>query len=316
MKSFFNTKESTENKDHGLWVEKYRPTQISEYIGNDDFKQTIEKSLEQNSINHLLLYGPAGSGKTTAAKMLVNSIECDSIYINASDERKIDDVRTKIKGFAASVGFKSIKIIILDESEFLTPESQAALRSLMETFSKHCRFILTCNYIEKIIKPIRSRCQEFEIIPPSKKDICIHLAKILKLENIEFKPSDVQTIVNKCYPDIRKVINTSQQNCINGTLQLSEKSIKDNDVKQKVIQILKSSSSNKLTEIRQLIADNSLSTFDDMFTVLYENVDEYAKGNVGTVIIQISEHMFHDSFVVDKEINFMSCIVQILEEIK
>ena len=160
---------------HGLWVERYRPQDLSTYVGNEHLKSKVERFLDDGNVPHLLLYGRAGGGKTTLAKIIVNSIECDYLYINASDERNIDLVRDKLKTFASSIGFKPMKIVILDEADYLNVNSaQPALRNLMETFSAHCRFILTCNYVEKIIDPIQSRCQTYKIIPPSKKDVALH----------------------------------------------------------------------------------------------------------------------------------------------
>ena len=147
-----------EKLEHSLWVEKYRPTSLETYIGNEHLKSKVSVYLESGDLPHLLLYGKAGTGKTTLAKLLVNNIECDYMYINASDENSVDTVRNKVRGFASTMGFKDYKIIILDECDYITPNAQAALRNLMETFSKHCRFILTCNFVERIIDPIQSRC--------------------------------------------------------------------------------------------------------------------------------------------------------------
>ena len=152
---------------HGLWVERYRPQDLSTYVGNEHLKTKVERFLDDGNIPHLLLYGRAGGGKTTLAKIIVNNTECDYLYINASDERNIDLVRDKLKTFASSVGFKPMKVVILVEADYLNVNSaQTALRYLMETFSAHCRFILTCNYVEKIIDPIQSRCQTYKIVPP------------------------------------------------------------------------------------------------------------------------------------------------------
>ena len=170
----------TQNKQHTLWVERYRPVSLENYIGNEHLKTKVSKYISTGDIPHLLLHGKAGTGKTTLAKLLVSNVDCDQMYVNASDENNVETVRNKIKMFASSVGFKDLKVIILDECDFLTPNAQAALRNLMETFSKHCRFILTCNYVERIIDPIQSRCQSFQIIPPSKKEVAIHISKILK----------------------------------------------------------------------------------------------------------------------------------------
>ena len=140
--------------EHSLWVEKYRPTELENYIGNEHLKSKVKVYLDSGDMPHLLLFGRAGTGKTTLAKMLVNSIECDYLYINASDENSVDTVRNKVRNFASTIGFKDMKIIILDECDYITPNAQAALRNLMETFSKHCRFILTCKFVERIIDPI------------------------------------------------------------------------------------------------------------------------------------------------------------------
>ena len=131
-----------------LWVEKYRPSTLENYIGNEHLTSKVKHYLETGDLPHLLLFGKAGTGKTTLAKILVKNIECDYLYINASDENNVETVRTKVKEFASTIGFKDMKVIILDECDYITPNAQAALRNLMETFSKHCRFILTCNFVE------------------------------------------------------------------------------------------------------------------------------------------------------------------------
>jgi DNA polymerase III delta prime subunit len=195
-----------EENNHSLWVEKYRPNKLEDYVGNEHLKAKVEGYLESGDVPHLLLYGKAGTGKTTLAKLIVNSIDCDYIIINASDENNVDTVRNKVKNFASSMGFKPFKIIIMDEFDYMTPNAQAILRNLMETFSKHCRFILTCNYVEKVIEPIQSRCQSFQIVPPTKKDVAIQMSKILKAENIEFDVKDLVPIIDSAYPDIRKFI--------------------------------------------------------------------------------------------------------------
>ena len=166
--AFFEDKE-TEEVNNSLWVEKYRPQKLDEYVGNEHLKTKVADYLQSGDVPHLLFFGKAGTGKTTLAKLIVNTIDCDHIIINASDENNVDTVRTKVKGFASTIGFRNSKIVILDEFDYMTPNAQAILRNLMETFSKHCRFILTCNYVEKVIDPIQSRCQTFQIVPPTKK---------------------------------------------------------------------------------------------------------------------------------------------------
>ena len=222
-----------------LWVEKYRPSNLDTYIGNEHLKSKVKVYLESGDLPHLLLYGRAGTGKTTLAKLLVNNIDCDYLYINASDENSVDVVREKVKNFASTLGFQEMKVIILDECDYITPNAQAALRNLMETFSKHCRFILTCNFVERIIDPIQSRCQSFQIIPPDRKQVAIHVSDILQKENVNAKVDDIVTIVNGGFPDLRRVINGAQRQVVNGELVIDEGMSIQNDYKNQVLEILK-----------------------------------------------------------------------------
>jgi len=190
------------NNEHSLWVEKYRPNKLEDYVGNEHLKSKVAGYIESGDIPHLLLYGKAGTGKTTLAKLIVNSVDCDYMIINASDENNVDTVRNKVKNFASTIGFRQSKIIILDEFDYMTPNAQAILRNLMETFSKHCRFILTCNYVEKVIEPIQSRCQTFQIVPPTKKDVAVQISKILQSEGVKFEIKDLVPIIDAGYPDL------------------------------------------------------------------------------------------------------------------
>ena len=301
-----------------LWVEKYRPSSLDTYIGNDHLKSKVSVYIESGDLPHLLLYGKAGTGKTTLAKILVKQIECDFIYVNASDVRRVDDLIPKVRGFAATIGFKDKKIIILDEVDYISGHSQAALRNLMETFSRHCRFILTCNYVERIIDPIQSRCQSFQIVPPSKKEVAIHLSDILTNENVKFEVDDIATIINGSYPDIRKVINTSQRQVVDGILRMDAREIILNDYKLQILEVLKSSKSKKetFTEIRQILADAKVTDFADFFRLLYDEVDSYGSGHIAEVILLIAKYEQSDSQVVDKEINSMAMLIEILQEIR
>tara|TARA_Y100000356_G_C11253934_1_gene288864 strand:- start:30 stop:944 length:915 start_codon:yes stop_codon:yes gene_type:complete len=300
-----------------LWVEKYRPSQLENYIGNEHLKQKVSGYLESGDLPHLLLYGKAGTGKTTLAKLLVKNIECDYIYVNASDENNVETVRTKVKQFASTVGFKDMKVIILDECDYITPNAQAALRNLMETFSKHCRFILTCNFVERIIDPIQSRCQSFQIIPPSKLDVAKHLHNILVQENIMDTPEDIKILVETGYPDIRRVINSAQRNIVNGKLKLDTTSIIQNDYKLKLLKILETQNKkNAFKEIRQLLADNKITDFADLFRLLYDEVDVYGKGHVAECILIIAKYELSDVQVPDKEINAMAMLIELLGVIK
>jgi len=312
MAFFEDTQE--EKVNNSLWVEKYRPHKLSEYVGNEHLKEKVSNYLETGDVPHLLFFGKAGTGKTTLAKLIVNSIECDHIIINASDENNVDTVRNKVKGFASSMGFKKWKIVILDEFDYMTPNAQAILRNLMETFSQHCRFILTCNYVEKVISPIRSRTQEFQIVPPTKKDVAVQISQILGKEDIKFQPTTLVPIIDSSYPDIRKIINTCQLNSNKGELKVDTSSIMDADIKIKVLDILKGSDSkpNKWKNIRQAVADSRIQDFTELYSYLYEKIDEYGGNNTSNIILILSESQHKDALVVDKEITFMSCIIQIV----
>ena len=224
---------------NSLWVESYRPTSLDTYIGNEHLRSKVEVYIASGDLPHLLLYGRAGTGKTTLAKLLVKNIDCDYLYINASDERKLEMVRDKVKNFASTIGFSDLKVIILDEADYITPASQAALRNLMETFSKHCRFILTCNYVERIIDPIQSRCQSFQIIPPDRKQVAVHLSNILTQEGVDTNVDDIVTIVNGGFPDLRRVINAAQRQVVDNKLVIDEGMSIQNDYKNQVLEILK-----------------------------------------------------------------------------
>ena len=306
-----------ESVKHTLWVEKYRPNKLDNYIGNEHLKSKVSVYLESGDIPHLLLFGRAGTGKTTLAKLLVNNIDCDYLYINASDENSVDVVREKVKNFASTLGFKDMKVIILDECDYITPNAQAALRNLMETFSKNCRFILTCNYVERIIDPIQSRCQSFQIVPPDRKQVAQHLANILNNENVQYDIKDIATIVNGGYPDIRRVINGSQRQVVEGKLVIDENTITQNDYKLQVLEILKTQDKkNSFQNIRQLLTDSKVTDFSDLFRLLFDTVDDWGKGHIAECILVLSKYQQSDAVVVDKEINVMAMFVEIIGSIK
>ena len=304
-------------QEHTLFVEKYRPTVLEDYVGNEHLKSKVEGYLKSGDVPHLLLYGRAGTGKTTLAKLIVKNIECDYLYINASDENNVETVRTKVKQFASTIGFKAMKVIILDECDYITPNAQAALRNIMETFSKYCRFILTCNYVERIIEPLQSRCQIFEIIPPDRKQVAMQAVKILDSETVDYKLSDISMIINANYPDVRKTINAIQRSIVDGRVEMDKQSSIQNDYKLQVLEILKThNKKDAFKALRQLLADNSIRDYSDCFRLLYDNVDEYATGHVAEVILLLARYEQSDTQVVDKEINFMAMLIEILGVIK
>ena len=301
---------------HTILNEKYRPDTLEGYICKDEVKAKFQEFIDNQDLPHLLFAGKPGAGKTTLAKILVNNIDCDFLYINATDERSIDIMRDKVGAFAAAGSFKPLKIVILDEATHILQAGQVILLNMMETYSLTTRFILTGNYAERLIEPLRSRCQEFDLSPPSKKVIAQHISVILDKENIEYEIPDLVTIVNKFYPDFRKIINNCQKYTVDGTLTLDNSVNLTDDYQVKVLEELKKPSIKSFNLIRQIIANAEVESFESLYKFLYDKLNESAKGNEGTIICTLEEHMYHAHFVLDKEINIMSCISKILETIK
>ena len=303
------------SKKHTILNEKYRPDTLEGYVCRDEDRIKFQEFIDNQDVPHLLFAGKPGAGKTTLAKILVKNINCDYLYINATDERSIDIMRDKVGAFASAGSFKPLKIVILDEATHILQASQVILLNMMETFSLTTRFILTGNYPERLIEPLRSRCQEFDLQPPSKKIIAKHIDSILNQENIEHTVEDVVTIVKKFYPDYRKIINSCQKYTVSGVLKLDNLSGADNEYKEKVLEQLKSKKP-ELNTIRQLIANSEVDEFTDLFRFLFDNIEVYSKGNDGEIIMAISEYQYHSNFRVDQEINIISLISKILQIIK
>jgi replication factor C small subunit len=300
-------------KENSLLVEKYRPTTLENYVGNENVKQVIQKYLNQNDIQNFIFYGPAGTGKTTLAKIIIKNLDCDYLYINASDENGIDTIRDKVKGFASAASWKGIKVVILDEADFITIQGQAALRNVIETFSRSTRFILTCNFVERIIDPIQSRCQVLKIVPPSKNDIAKHVAGILEKEGIEYEVEALKAIVSQYYPDLRKMLNTVQLSTQENTLKVDKTVLTSTNYITSVIKEL--TTTKKFNTIRQIIADSGVKDFEELYRSLFDYAPKYAPGKEGMVAIILNEHLYQANFRIDKEINVMSAIAKIIEVI-
>ena len=298
-------------KDHGLLVEKYRPTNIDNYVGNESIKKSISNYISQNDIQNYLFYGPAGTGKTTLAKIIVGTLDCDYLYINASDERGIETIRDKVSGFSSVMSFKPIKVVILDEADFLTIQAQASLRNIIETFSRTTRFILTCNFVERIIDPLQSRCQTFKIIPPTKKEVAVHLASICDKESISYDLPAIGKVVNKFYPDLRKMLNTIQASNINNHLTIDDSLLVSASYLSALLNELKKTKPS-IKEIRQTIQDSNVDDFEELFRFLFDNAEAYLPNREGTVAILVNEHQYKANFRIDKEINMISLLQQII----
>jgi replication factor C small subunit len=301
-------------KQHTLWIEKYRSNNLDEYIGNDAIKSRIADCIAKNDIPHLIFAGSAGTGKTTLAKLIVKNIQCDYLYINASDENGIDTIRDKVKGFASTASFQSIKIVILDEADFLTQPAQAALRNLIEEYSAYTRFILTCNYVERLIEPLQSRCELHMLKPPTKGAVAKHICtNILDVESVTYDVQDVVKVINEFYPDIRSVIKVLQSNVRDSKLTVT--TLDDNWTKQ-LIQILIKRDKNAWYQIRQLVADAQVDDFQTAYRYMFDHLTEFSYGNDAQLSVILDDFIWRAGVVPDKEINAMACFAKILETTK
>jgi replication factor C small subunit len=301
-------------RQHTLWIEKYRSQTLEQYIGNDAVKDRIAGCIAKNDIPHFIFAGSAGTGKTTLAKLIVGNIQCDYLYLNASDENGIDTIRDKVKGFASTASFQPIKVVILDESDFLTQPAQAALRNLIEEYSAYTRFILTCNYVERLIEPLQSRCELHMLKPPTKGAVAKHICiNILDVEGITYEIADVAKVINEFYPDIRSVIKVLQSNIKENKLVIT--ALDDNWTKQ-LVQILSKREKNAWYQVRQLVADAQIDDFQTAYRYMFEHLTEFSYGNDAQLSIILDDFIWRAGVVPDKEINFAACIAKVLETIK
>jgi replication factor C small subunit len=298
-------------KQHTLWIEKYRSETLEQYIGNDAIKTRIADCIANNDIPHFIFAGSAGTGKTTLAKLIVKNIQCDYLYINASDENGIDTIRDKVKGFASTASFQPIKIVILDEADFLTQPAQAALRNLIEEYSAYTRFILTCNYVERLIEPLQSRCELHMLKPPTKGAVAKHLClNVLDIENVTYDMKDVAQIINMFYPDVRSILKTLQQFSKNGKLVVDAI---DDDWTKQLVQILIKRDKNAWYQVRQLVADAQVDDFQTAYRYMFDHMSEFSYGNDAQLSVILDDFIWRAGVVPDKEINFAACIAKVLE---
>ena len=298
-------------KQHTLWIEKYRSENLDQYIGNEVIKSRIEDCITQNDIPHFIFSGTAGTGKTTLAKLIVNNIKCDYIYLNASDENGIDMIREKVKGFASAASFQPIKVVILDEADFLTQPAQAALRNIIEEYSASTRFVLTCNYIERLIEPLTSRCEIHILKPPSMGEVAKHVCtNILDVEEVKYDIKEVAALIKDSYPDIRSIIKNLQAGTKDNQFTFT---VSSTDWLNKLTTILASRDQKAWYNIRQLVADAQVDDFQTAYRFLFDNLEKYSYGHDAEISVVLDDFIWRAGVVPDKEINFAAAIAKILE---
>jgi replication factor C small subunit len=298
-------------KQHTLWIEKYRSETLEQYIGNDAVKARIADCIANNDIPHFIFAGSAGTGKTTLAKLIVKNIQCDYLYINASDENGIDIIRDKVKGFASTSSFKPLKVVILDEADFLTQPAQAALRNLIEEYSMVTRFVLTCNYIERLIEPLQSRCEIHILKPPTKSAVAKHICtNILDVEGVTYDIQDVAKVINELYPDVRSIIKVLQSNVKDSKLTIT--TLDDNWCKQ-LVQILNKREKNAWYQVRQLVADAQVDDFQTAYRYMFDHMTDFSYGHDAELSVILDDFIWRAGVVPDKEINFSAAIAKILD---
>lgn len=306
--------------DHGLFVEKYRPSTVSDCILPVELKTTIEKMVASGESHNMLFYGGAGCGKTSVARSICNDLEADNIIINCSEDGNIDTLRTKIRGFASTISLSGAsKVVILDEFDYSNAQSiQPALRGAIEEFSRNCRFIITCNYKNRIIAPIHSRFTNLDFTIPNEEKPTIafkvldRVEHILNQEGIPYDKEVLVKLIMKFFPDIRRILNELQRYSYSGKIDVG---ILSNLEEVTVKDLMDHMKSKRFSDVRKWVVDNMDNSFSDIFRSIYDGLSSYLNPqSIPRAIVIIGEYQHKAAFVADHEINITACMVELMME--
>ena len=305
-----------------LWVEKYRPKTIDECVLPDDLKSNFKKVLKHGELQNMLLTGTAGTGKTTAAKALCNELDLDYLLINGSEESGIDTLRNKIKHFASTVSLQGgYKVVILDEADYLNPQStQPALRGFIEEFSSNCRFILTCNFKNRIIEPLHSRCTTIEFNVSKKNAAPLAMAflerceMILKVNNVQYEKQILAELIMKHMPDWRKVLNELQRYSVSGTIDAGILvNVSDENLKTLVTHL----KGKEFSDMRKWVVNNLDNDPVKIFRKIYDSMyDSLQPETIPHAVLIIADYQYKSAFVADQEINLVACLTELMSQVK
>lgn len=298
-----------------LWEEKYRPTVLDDVVGNKKVLKIFKQFIDKQEIDNLLLFGRPGGGKTTIAKIMMKKLPCESLFINGSDDKKIESFRTMVKGFVQTRSNMKFKLIVIDEADKLTSDYKDALKSFIETYSNNVRFIFTTNRIESFDPAIISRFQTYNIQPPDKNDIYEYFIKILEKEGVTVAHEEqLQDIILNFAPDMRRIFKALSKNTINGVFELldTDDSLSDT-YKSKLIDML--GNRGKWDDMRDLIIEAGVNDFTPLYRLLFDEIGTYIhnKHNKGEMLITITKYMNNDVLTNDKEINFSTLLVELIQ---